>query len=45
MSKSKNYDLVKMYYESGKWDLQKVRKAVGLWITPAEYKEITGEEF
>lgn len=47
---SKNYLRVKKYYDNyinnkyPQWDLEKVRKAVGIWITADEYKEITGED-
>ena len=39
---SKNYEKVKDYYERGLWSIDRVYKAVGKWITEAEYKEITG---
>lgn len=42
---SKNYKKVKSYYTRGTWNLKMVRNAVGKWITPAEYKEITGEAY
>ena len=35
---SKNFEKVKNYYK-------RVNSAVGKWITEAEYKEITGEEY
>jgi len=40
---SKNYSKVKKYYDSGLWSLAMVRNAVGRWITPEEFMEITGE--
>lgn len=42
---SKNFDKVKTYYDSGLWDKERVHKAVGRWITTAEYEEITGEPY
>ena len=45
MEHSKNYAKVKDYYERGLWDKARVRAVVGKWITPAEYKEITGEAY
>lgn len=47
---SKNYDKVKRYYDRGLWDKDRVRDAVthpegNPWITPEEYKEITGEDY
>ena len=46
MSKSKKFATVKMYYDRGLWDIDKVRNAVVKgWITEAEFTEITGEEY
>lgn len=42
---SKNYNKVKSYYVRGAWNRKMVRNAVGKWITPVEYKEITGETY
>jgi hypothetical protein len=42
---SENFEKVKNYYDRGLWNLAKVRKAVGKWITAAEFLEITGEDF
>ena len=43
---SPKFDLVKFYYDSGAWDINRVRKAVSKgWITDAEFKEITGEDY
>lgn len=42
---SKNYGRVKAWYDTGMWSKARVRAAVGKWITIAEYKKITGEEF
>ena len=42
---SKNFEKVKNYYKRNLWDIDRVNSAVGKWITEAEYKEITGEEY
>lgn len=42
---SKNYRKVKGYYELGLWGPERVERAVGKWITEAEYNEITGMVF
>jgi hypothetical protein len=42
---SKNFEKVKNYYDMGLWSKSKVYNAVGRWITPEEYKEITGEDY
>lgn len=42
---SKNFEKVKYYYDHGLWDKERVRNAVGKWITPEEYEIITGEEY
>ncbi|MCU6798890.1 XkdX family protein [Alitiscatomonas aceti] len=42
MEMSKNYDKVKNYYDKGLWDMSRVKKAVGRWITKDEYQKITG---
>lgn len=42
---SKNFEKVQNYYEKGLWSKEMVKNAVGRWITEAEYKEITGEEY
>lgn len=42
---SKHYELVKSFYDRGLWSIDRVRSAVGKWITKAEYKEITGETY
>lgn len=44
MKKSKNFDLIKKHYKSGRWDIRLVRQVVGLplGITEAEYRQITG---
>ena len=41
---SKKFKKVKNYYDSGLWDIRKVRDAVVHgWITAEEFEEITGE--
>ena len=46
MNKSKNNDIVKDFYDRGKWSIERVRNAViKRWITKDEYKEITGEDY
>lgn len=42
MEHSKNYDKVKTYYERGMWSEDRVRVAVGKWITAEECAEIIG---
>ena len=42
---SKNYEKVKDYYDRGLWRIDRVRAAVGKWITAEEFKEITGEDY
>ncbi len=43
---SPKFELVKAYYDSGKWSKKAVRNAVVKgWITAAEYEEITGEVY
>lgn len=40
------FETLKMYYERGFWDKGRLQKAVEhQWITPEQYKEITGEEY
>lgn len=46
MEHSKNFEKVKGYYDNGLWSKTKVKNAVVKgWITAAEYKEITGEDY
>ena len=45
MEHSKNYEKVKKFYKMGIWSEKMVWNAVGKWITPEEYKEITGEDY
>lgn len=43
---SKNYNKVKSYYDRGLWSIERVREAVVKgWITPEEYKLITGQPY
>lgn len=43
---SEKFALVKEYYDTGIWSKKAVKNAVKKgWITPAEYKEITGEVY
>ena len=43
---SEKYELVKGYYESGKWKKKAVKNAViKNWITVDEYEEIVGEPY
>ena len=41
---SSNFEKVKHYYEVGLWDENRVRKAVGRWITQEECDLILGVE-
>lgn len=43
MEHSKNYEKVKSYYDRGMWSEERVRSAVGKWITEEEYAEIVQE--
>ena len=45
MEHSKNFDKVKDYYDRGLWSEERVKNAVGKWITAEEYTEITGQEY
>lgn len=46
MEHSKNYKKVKRWYGMRVWDEERVRNAVKMnWITPAEFKEITGKDY
>lgn len=43
---SKNFEKVKNYYETGRWDEYRVSEAVKKgWITAEEYEEITGQPY
>nr|DAQ07870.1 MAG TPA: hypothetical protein [Caudoviricetes sp.] len=45
MEHSKNYEKVRRYFVNGLWSKKMTWNAVGRWITPEEYQEITGEEY
>lgn len=46
MEHSEKFNLVKEYYDEGRWKKKAVRNAVTKgWITAAEYEEITGEVY
>ena len=38
------FDRIRLYYEKGLWNKDRVRAVVGNVITEDEYKEITGED-
>ena len=42
---SPNFEKVKDYYDTGKWSIQRVKNAVGRWITAEEFELITGEPY
>ncbi len=43
---SEKFEMVKSYYEEGRWKKKAVRNAVVKgWITAEEYAEITGEVY
>lgn len=39
---SKNFPKVKGYYDRGYWNVDRVRAAVGKWVTEEEFTLITG---
>lgn len=40
------FEKVKNYYDTGLWDIARVRNAVvKKWITKAQFKTITGESY
>ena len=40
------FEKVKYYYDHGLWSIDRVRNAVVKgWITAAQFKEITGEDY
>ena len=45
MEHSKNFKKVKEFYKNGIWSKKMTWNAVGKWITPEEYKEITGDDY
>lgn len=42
---SAHFEEVQGYYNDGFWSKDRVHAAVGKWITPEEYEEITGEVY
>lgn len=42
---SEHFAEVKGYFDDGFWNKSRVRAAIGKWITPEEYEEITGESY
>lgn len=36
---------IKLYYDSGSWNIEKLRNVVGKVITEKEFYEITGSEY
>lgn len=45
MEHSKNFEKVMDYYRTNTWSINRVRLAVGKWITEEEFKEITGQDY
>ena len=45
MAHSKNYEKVMKFYKMGIWSEKMGWNALGKWITPDEYKEITGKDY
>lgn len=46
MEHSKQFNIVKKWYDKGLWKIEAVVAAVKKgWITPEEYEEITGEKY
>ena len=43
MEHSEKFELVKSYYDRRMWSAERVRAAVGRWITEEECAEILGE--
>lgn len=41
---SEKFELVKNYYKRGLWNADRVRAAVGKWITESECKQILKED-
>lgn len=41
---SDKYNLVKSYYQRGLWSADRVRAAIGRWITADEAAEILGDK-
>lgn len=44
MEHSPKFELVKSYYDRGLWNADRVRNAVGKWITAEEAEEILSED-
>ena len=44
MEHSAKFDLVKYYYDTGRWNRRMVLNAVGRWITAEEAAEILGNK-
>lgn len=42
---SANYEKVRYYYGQKLRSMERLVRAVGKWITEAEYEEITGSEY
>ncbi len=43
---SKKFDMVKEFYDEGRWNKKRVHDAVEKgWITPEEYQLITGDPY
>jgi hypothetical protein len=42
---SKNFGIVKGFYNNRLWSIGMVRNAVSLWITAEEFLEITGIDY
>lgn len=45
MEHSPRFETVKRYYDRKLWSLRRVYLAVGNWITPEEFEEITGQPY
>lgn len=46
MNHSKCFEKVKRHYNNESWSIFRVREAVVRgWITPSEFKEITGKDY
>lgn len=46
MAKKSKFEMVKNFYDNGFWKEKRVRDAVIKgWISPENFKEITGEDY
>lgn len=46
MAKKSKFEMVKNFYDNGLWKEKRVKDAVAKgWISPENYKEITGEDY